>query len=69
MSRPQEGATLSHIESARKHLAVLADAMHLQLAGLSENPTVAGLDAVASNLDGARRAVLRISAIVAQGGQ
>lgn len=41
-------------------LVNVADALQSQLIGLAEDPTVERCEAVAANLDGARRAVLRV---------
>lgn len=44
----------------RADLQDLADGLQAQLVALSEDPTPARCEAVATNLDGARRAVLRL---------
>lgn len=44
----------------RPELVDIADAIQSQLIGLAEDPTVERCEAVAANLDGARRAVLRV---------
>lgn len=43
-----------------KTLPGIADALHTQLCGLCADPTPERAEAVAANLDGARRAILRL---------
>lgn len=55
-------------ETQRRGLPEIADALHTQLCELYARPSATAAEAVAANLDGARRAVLRLAEAVRRDG-
>ena len=53
-------AYLPRASDLARSLPEIADALHAQLCELSARPTPDGAEILAANLDGARRAVLRL---------